>query len=56
MCPENRNECVLIIEINKPLDTREQKVGNSLSIFSMVAPIFYGVIVVLSGDVANPCD
>ena len=28
-------------------------VGNSCSIFSMVYPSFYGVIVVLSGDVTN---
>ena len=39
--------------MKEPSETHEQIVGNSWSILSMVAPIFYGVIVVLSGDVVN---
>ena len=39
--------------MNKLLDTHEQIVGNSWAIFSMVAAIFYGVIVVLYGDVVS---
>ena len=37
----------------KPLDTHEQTVGKSLYICSIFAPIFSGVVVVLSGDVVN---
>ena len=39
--------------MKKLFGTREQIVGNSLAIFSMVAPSFNGVNVVLSGDVVN---
>ena len=53
MCYDNQNECVLTIEMNGPLEIHEQIVGNEWSICSMVAPSFYGVIVVLSGDVVN---
>ena len=54
MCPENRNECVLTIETKKPFETHGQIAGNSWVIYSMVSPIFYGAIVILSGDVMNP--
>ena len=39
--------------MNKPLETHEQIVGNSRAIFSMVAPRFSGLIVVMYGDVVN---
>ena len=39
--------------MDKLLETHEQIIGNSLSICSMVAPIFYGVVVVISSDVVN---
>ena len=54
MCSGNKHECVLTIEINKPLETYEHIVGNSWAIFPMVSPNFYVVIVVMSGDVVNP--
>ena len=47
------NECVLTIEINKPLDTHYQMVGHSWSICSMVAPIFFGITVGMYGDIVN---
>ena len=50
---DNRTEYVLTIYMNKPLETREHVLGNSWSIFSMAAPSFSGVIVVLSGYVVN---
>ena len=43
MCSENRAE--------KPLDTHDHMVCRSWAIFSMVSPIFSGVLVVISGDV-----
>ena len=52
-CPENRNFCVMIMELNKTLETNEHIVGNSWDICSMVAPMFYVGIVVLYGDVVN---
>ena len=36
------------------LETNENIVGHSWAILSMVAPNVSGVILVLSGDVANP--
>ena len=54
ICSDNRNFCVMIIYLNKPLDTHDCMVGLSWSILSMFAPIFYGVLVVLSGGVVNP--
>ena len=36
--------------MNKPLETHEPIVRNSWAIFSTVAQIFSGVIIVLSGD------
>ena len=53
MCPENRNVCVLKMELKKPLDIHEHMVGTSLDIFSMVEPRFSGVLVVLYGDAVN---
>ena len=41
------------MELNRPLDNHEYIVGDSWDICSMVAPSFYGVIVVISSDVAN---
>ena len=51
--PDNRNEHVMKIEMNQPLEAHEKIVGNSWALLSMVASIFYGAIVVLSGDVVN---
>ena len=51
---DDRYECVFTIKISKPLETHEQIVGNQWEILSMVYPIFYVVIVVMSGDVLNP--
>ena len=53
MCPNNRNECSLKIEINTLLETHEQISGKSWAIFSMVDPRFSGVTVVLSSDEVN---
>ena len=43
----------MTIQLNKPLETHEHIVGNSREIFSMVVPKFYGVIVMIYGDVVN---
>ena len=53
MCSDDRNEYVLKLETNKPLETNEHIVGNSCAILSMVSPIFSGSSVVVSGDVVN---
>ena len=53
MCHKNRNERLPKIEMNKPLETNEQIVGNSWAIFSIFPPSFYGVILVLSSDIVN---
>ena len=39
--------------MKKPLKTHNQIVEDLLEMFSMVYKIFYGVFVVLSGDVMN---
>ena len=39
--------------MNEALETNDQIFGNSWAICLMVAPNFYGVIVVLYGDVLN---
>ena len=43
----------MTMELNKPLETHEQMVVYPWEILSMVTPIFYGVLVVISGDVVN---
>ena len=53
MCSGNRHEYLLTIEMNKPFETHEHIFGNSWDILSMVAPMFSGFIVVLSGYVVN---
>ena len=40
--------------MKKPLENHEHIVGKSQAISSMVTPIFYDVIIVLSGDILNP--
>ena len=40
-------------EINKPMEPYEYIVGNSWYTFSMVSTSFFGVIIVLSGDIVN---
>ena len=52
MCPENRNVCVLTIDLNQPLETHDQMVGRLC--YLIVAPIFSGVLVVLYSDLVNP--
>ena len=37
--------------MNEPLETHDSIVGNSGAISSLVSPIFYGVILVLSTDI-----
>ena len=54
MCSNYRNECDVEIEMNKPFDNHKQIVENSWAILSMVAPIFYGMIVVVYVDVVDP--
>ena len=43
----------MTMELKGPLEDHEHIVGNSWDICSVVFPSFYGVIVVLSGDVVN---
>ena len=40
--------------MNTPSENYEHILGNSRTIFSMVAPIFSGVIIMLFGDAVNP--
>ena len=40
MCYDDINECVMTIEMDKPLDNYEQIFGNSWAIWTMVAPVF----------------
>ena len=54
MCYKNINGFVMEIEINKPLDTHEKIVGISWSTWSIAATTFSGVIIMMSGELADP--
>ena len=54
MCYDNRNDLFLKIEMIQQLETHEQSLGNLWYIYSIVEPICFGVILILSGDVVNP--